>query len=85
MFSMCSELTPRARIPDTRIPQLMQPWCEDCFSTKSLLPSIPLLLLLVLLQETVLGEDGAHGVDGEDGALRPVLLHLSGKRLHIDT
>ena len=28
MFSMCSELTPRARIPDTRIPQLMQP-CND--------------------------------------------------------
>ena len=28
MFSMCSELTPRARIPDTRIPQLMQPWKE---------------------------------------------------------
>ena len=27
MFSMCSELTPRAHIPDTRIPQLMQP-CE---------------------------------------------------------
>ena len=26
MFSMCSELTPRARIPDTRIPQFMQPW-----------------------------------------------------------
>ena len=26
MFSMCSELTPRTRIPDTRIPQLMQPW-----------------------------------------------------------
>ena len=25
MFSMCSELTPRARIPDTRIPQFMQP------------------------------------------------------------
>ena len=25
MFSMCSELTPCARIPDTRIPQLMQP------------------------------------------------------------
>ena len=23
---MCSELTPRAPIPDTRIPQLMQPW-----------------------------------------------------------
>ena len=29
MFSMCSELTPRARIPDTRIPQLMQPWTTD--------------------------------------------------------
>ena len=26
MFSMCSEHTPRAPIPDTRIPQLMQPW-----------------------------------------------------------
>ena len=26
MFSMCSELTPRAHIRDTRIPQLMQPW-----------------------------------------------------------
>ena len=25
MFSMCSELTPRAPIPDTRIPQVMQP------------------------------------------------------------
>ena len=30
MFSMCSEHTPRARIPDTRIPQLMQP----CFQPK---------------------------------------------------
>ena len=29
MFSMCSELTPLARIPDTRIPQLMQPWLKD--------------------------------------------------------
>ena len=28
MFSMCSELTPRAPIPDTRIPQLMQP-CRE--------------------------------------------------------
>ena len=26
MFSICSELTPRAHIPDTRIPQLMEPW-----------------------------------------------------------
>ena len=30
MFSMCSELTPRARIPDTRIPQFMQPWSQCC-------------------------------------------------------
>ena len=29
MFSMCSELTPRARILDTRIPQLMQPCSGD--------------------------------------------------------
>ena len=29
MFSMCSELTPSARIPDTRIPQLMQPWLKS--------------------------------------------------------
>ena len=29
MFSMCSELTPRARIPDIRIPQLMQPCVND--------------------------------------------------------
>ena len=26
MFSMCSELTPRACVPDARIPQFMQPW-----------------------------------------------------------
>ena len=37
MFSMCSELTPRAPIPDTRIPQLMQPWAwlGDKHLTKS--------------------------------------------------
>ena len=28
---MCSELTPRARIPDTRIPQLMQPCTHTYF------------------------------------------------------
>ena len=28
MFSMCSELTPRAHVLDNRIPQLMQPWCQ---------------------------------------------------------
>ena len=27
---MCSEITPRARISDTRIPQLMQPWQLYC-------------------------------------------------------
>ena len=33
MFPVCSELTPRARIPDTRIPQLMQPWLGlDCLA-----------------------------------------------------
>ena len=37
MFSMCSELTPRAPVPDNRIPQLMQP---------CLTPS-PILLLYV--------------------------------------
>ena len=30
MFSMCSELTPRARIPDIRLPQLMQPCLGMC-------------------------------------------------------
>ena len=34
MFSMCSELTPRAPIPDTRIPQLMQP-CSGSISKLS--------------------------------------------------
>ena len=29
MFSMCSELTPRAPIPDSRIAQFMQPCLED--------------------------------------------------------
>ena len=35
MFSMCSELAPRAHIPDTRIPQLMQPWQVDPISVIS--------------------------------------------------
>ena len=35
MFSMCSEHTPRARIPDTRIPQLMQPWSRVSFQISS--------------------------------------------------
>ena len=34
MFSMSSELTPRASIPDTRIPQLMQP----CLRTSYTIP-----------------------------------------------
>ena len=32
MFSMCSELTPCALIPDSRIPQLMQPWWVIMYS-----------------------------------------------------
>ena len=38
MFSMCSELTPRAPVPDNRIPQLMQPcqWeLQNDFCTRS--------------------------------------------------
>ena len=31
MFSMCSELAPRAHVPDNRIPQLMQPWFLDAY------------------------------------------------------
>ena len=40
MFSMCSELTPRARIPDTRIPQLMQPCCATALGGQVLLYSV---------------------------------------------
>ena len=29
MFSMCSELTPRAPIPDGRMEQITQPWLYD--------------------------------------------------------
>ena len=32
---MCSKLTPRARIPDTRIPQLMQPGFRWCYNLKN--------------------------------------------------
>ena len=38
MFSMCSELTPHACIPDTRIPQLMQP-CGDYDDQKQVSPT----------------------------------------------
>ena len=39
MFSMCSELTPCAHIPDTRIPQLMQPChMEAKFDKKNIPP-----------------------------------------------
>ena len=44
MFSMCSEFTPRARIPDTRIPQLMQP-CTVLATTKSVSSSIQFTVL----------------------------------------
>ena len=49
MFSMCSELTPCARIPDTRIPQLMQPWvCWGKFWTIASVPFLCLNFLCVL-------------------------------------
>ena len=44
MFSMCSELTLRAHIPDTRIPQLMQPWLGQL---KIRIPFLPNLLAVV--------------------------------------
>ena len=40
---MCSELTPCARIPDTRIPQFMQPW--SAASTVSTLSAVCIALL----------------------------------------
>ena len=40
MFSMCSELTPRAHIPDTRIPQLMQPCPKKLVSECCMSPKI---------------------------------------------
>ena len=50
MFSMCSELTPRARIPDTRIPQLMQPcllntmfFWADIFKAVAMEDGLPML------------------------------------------
>ena len=45
---MCSELTPRARIPDTRIPQFMQPWCPWTLF-KGSLPLEPVVGWLLLL------------------------------------
>ena len=45
---MCSELTPRPRIPDTRIPQLMQPWCPWTLF-KGSLPLEPVVGWLLLL------------------------------------
>ena len=47
MFSMCSELTPRARIPDTRIPQLMQPCSVQAVNSAVLPPSVMVLLQYV--------------------------------------
>ena len=45
MFSMCSELAPRAHVPDNRIPQLMQP-CHKYFSMLDILCSYPPFNLL---------------------------------------
>ena len=41
MFSMCSELTPRAPVPDNRIPQLMQPWVHQIHKLLEQLKLIP--------------------------------------------
>ena len=46
MFSMCSELTPRARIPDTRIPQLMQPCPTVVLKRATTVPAFSIHLLL---------------------------------------
>ena len=43
MFSMCSKLTSCARIPDTRIPQLMQPCEGHCH-----IPSLSLAFFIYL-------------------------------------
>ena len=45
MFSMCSELTPLAPIPDSRIAQFMQPCLEP--SALRLLISVQIVLLLL--------------------------------------
>ena len=37
MFSTCSDLTPRATIPDGRMAQFMQPWIEEIYNTRYLL------------------------------------------------
>ena len=47
MFSMCSELTPRARILDTRIPQLMQP-CFQGAEEQLILMMMELMMMVVL-------------------------------------
>ena len=56
MFSMCSKLTPRARIPDTRIPQLMQP----CYS--------PWIIAVVCERERSNAKLVIHPEHGEGGA-----------------
>ena len=48
MFSMCSELTPRAHVPDNRIPQFMQPWWSIICSSPVSLESVDCLLPLLL-------------------------------------
>ena len=56
MFSLCSELTPRARIPDTRIPQLMQPWYNAMYLYTMLVH------LVQLLQQALLVKSGLTNV-----------------------
>ena len=49
MFSMCSELTPRARIPDTRIPQLMQPCMRMALMILTMVMMMVAMMIMVLL------------------------------------
>ena len=61
MFSMCSELTPRARIPDTRIPQFMQPWpayseawCAKVHFTQFVKHEVAVMVMITTAMTTVL-------------------------------
>ena len=48
---MCSELTPRAPVPDNRIPQLMQPWLVQ----NSLLCCVHMITSLLVSSITMVG------------------------------
>ena len=75
MFSMCSELTPRAHIPDTRIPQLMQP----CPFLARILNSIDHLALFScrLVSRPIFGpQEQGQQITGEIKILTPYIIDL---------